>query len=172
MKKEDKIQVIEQLTEKLNNAKHFYVADIGGLNAADTSSLRRKCFENNISLIIVKNTLLKIALERSNKQAEELFSSLKGETSIMLTEVSNSPAKLIKDIRRKAAKPIIKAAYVEESVYIGDQIEVLSTLKSKEELIGDVILLLQSPMKKVISQLLTGKDILAGVVKTLSEKEK
>ena len=172
MRKEDKNTIIDSLVEQIQNNKHFYIADISGLNAEKTSKLRRKCFEGKIELIVVKNTLLKKALEKIGGNYEELYSVIKDSSSIMLSESANAPARLIKEFRKTSEKPLLKAAYVEESVYIGDsQLDALVSLKSKEELVGDIIALLQSPAKNVISALQSGKNILAGVVKTLAEKE-
>ena len=172
MRKEEKNIIIEDLTEKLKNAKHFYLADISDLNAADTSNLRRKCFESDIQLIVVKNTLLKKALEQTEGEFSDLFDVLKNSTSIMFSETGNVPAKLIKEFRKTKERPILKAAFVEESIYIGDdQLDALVNIKSKFELIGDIILLLQSPVKNVVSSLQSGGNTLSGILKTLSEKE-
>ena len=171
MKREEKDIIVNNLVDQLKEAPHFYLADASELNAEATSLLRRKCFESKIKMVVVKNTLLKRALEASEQNAEELYDVLKGSTAIMFTETGNAPAKLIKEFRKKFDKPILKGAYVEESIYIGDdQLEALVNVKSKEELLGDLIGLLQSPIKTVISQLKSGNDILSGVVKTLSEK--
>ena len=173
MRREDKNVIIDQLTEQINQYPHLYLADTSTLNAADTSMLRRKCFEKEIKLVVVKNALLQKALKKCEKaDFSPLFDTLKGSTSIMFTEVANTPAKLIKDFRKKHEKPILKAAFVEESFYVGDnQLDTLATLKSKNELIADVIALLQAPVKKVVSQLQSAPNTLAGVVKTLSERE-
>lgn len=172
MKREEKAAIIDKVSAELENYSHFYVTDTSGLNAEETSNLRRQCFKSGIKLIVVKNTLFKKALEARGDQYQELYDSLKGTSAIMFTETGNLPAKLIKDIRKKSDKPILKAAFVEESIYIGDdQIEVLSTIKSKEELIADIIALLQSPVKNVMSQLQSGANILHGVLETLSKKE-
>ncbi|HEY4785057.1 MAG TPA: 50S ribosomal protein L10 [Bacteroidales bacterium] len=172
MKKEDKDKIIESLVEKIDTYKNFYLADISGLNAADTSDLRRKCFEKQIKVEVVKNTLLKKALERCTGNYEELYGALEYPTSIMFTEAANVPAKLIKEFRKSHEKPVFKAAYVEESVYVGEkQLEALVNIKSKFEVIGDVIGLLQSPAKNVVSALQSGGGKLAGIVKTLSERE-
>ncbi len=171
MIKEDKIKIIESLIVKIDEYKNFYLADISELNAADTSDLRRKCFEKNIRLEVVKNTLLKAALERCNGDYKELYGILKTPTSIMFTEGGNVPAKLIKEFRRKHSKPVLKAAYVEDCVYIGEnQLEALINIKSRLELIGDIIGILKSPAKNVISGLQSGGGKLAGIVKTLSER--
>jgi large subunit ribosomal protein L10 len=172
MKKEDKDKIIKSLIEKIDKSSNFYLADISELNAADTTALRRKCFEKQIKLEVVKNTLLKKALENSNGKFDELYGVLENPTSIMFTETANVPAKLIKEFRRKHKKPVLKAAYVQESIYVGeDQLESLVNIKSKYEVIGDVIGMLQSPAKNVISALQSGGGKLAGIVKTLSEKE-
>ncbi len=172
MRREEKNAIIDDLTQKLQQYNHFYLTDISSLNAEKTSQLRRKCFEKDVKLIVVKNTLFRKALEKSEKDFGNIFDILKDSTSIMFCETANVPAKLIKEFRKTSDRPILKAAFVEESLYIGDeQVDVLSALKSKNELIADIIFLLQSPAKKVVSQLQTGGSILAGVVKTLSEKE-
>jgi large subunit ribosomal protein L10 len=170
MKREDKNVIIQELTEKLNKYDHFYLADISDLDAAETSSLRRLCFDKSINLVVVKNTLLRKALEQSEKNFEDLYDILKNSTSVMFSENANVPAKLIKEFRRKHDRPVLKAAYVSESFYYGDdQVDVLSQLKSREELIGDIVLILQSPAKNVISALQSGGDKLARIVKALSE---
>jgi len=172
MKREDKNTIIDSLKESIGNSKHFYLADISKLNADSTSKLRRACFEKEIQLVVVKNTLLRKALEKFEGKFEELYSLLNNSTSIMFTEAASIPAKLIKEFRKTSEKPILKAAYVEESIYIGDdQLDALSSIKSKEELLGDLILLLQSPARNVLSALQSGSNKLAGIVKTLSEKE-
>ncbi len=172
MKREDKNTIIENLTQYISNSKHFYLTDISNLNAESTSKLRRACFEKDIQLVVVKNTLLRKALEKFDGKFEELYGLLKNSTSIMFADSASIPAKLIKEFRKTYEKPVLKAAYVEESIYIGDdQLDALSSIKSKEELVGDIILLLQSPAKNVLSALQSGKTKLAGIVKTLSEKE-
>ena len=173
MRREDKNLLIDKLTEQIKQYPHFYLADISDLNADATSKLRRKCFEKQIELVVVKNTLFIKALERSGKSDfTPLYDSIKGSTSVMFTETGNVPAKLIKEFRKANPKPLLKAAFVEESIYIGEnQLDALVSLKSKNELIADVIVLLQSPAKNVVSGLQSGRNILAGVVKTLSEKE-
>lgn len=171
MTKEDKNREIERLTSLLESTNTVYIADIEGLNAQDTSNLRRLCFQRNVSLAVVKNTLLQKAMERSEKNFDELYDVLKGNTSVMISEAGNAPAKLIKEFRKKSEKPILKGAYIDESCYVGDdQLETLSSIKSKEELIGDVIALLQSPAKNVISALQSGGNTIAGLVKTLEER--
>jgi large subunit ribosomal protein L10 len=172
MTRDEKKIVIDSLAQTISASKHFYLTDISNLNAEDTSRLRRKCFEKDIKLVVVKNTLLRKALEQCNGNYEGISEVLNNSTSIMLTESSSAPAKLIKEFRRKLDRPVLKAAYVEESVYVGDnQLDALSNIKSKEELVGDIIALLQSPAKNVISALQSGGQSLAGIIKTLSEKE-
>ena len=171
MRREEKDTIIESLRQQLSETKHFYLADTSGLDAAETSSLRKKCFEKDIRLLVVKNTLLRKALEKVEGEYDSLYDVLKDSTSVMFCETGNVPAKLIKEFRKEHDKPLLKAAYVEESIYIGeDQLEALASLKSKEELIGDVLALLQSPMKNVVSALSSGGSKLAGALKTLSEK--
>ena len=172
MKREDKDNIISNLTESINHSKHFYLTDTSELNAESTSQLRRKCFEQDIRLLVVKNTLLRKALEKCSENFEELYGVLKNSTSIMFSEKGNVPAKLIKEFRKTLDKPLLKAAYVEESFYIGDdQLDTLARIKTKEEVIGDVILLLQSPAQNLLSALQSSKQKLAGIVKTLTEKE-
>ncbi len=172
MKREDKNTIVENLKKQINESNHFYLTDISELNASDTSSLRRKCFEKDIKLIVVKNTLLKRALENSEGDFGDLYDVCKNSTSIMFSETGNIPAKLIQEFRKNHDKPVLKAAYVEESIFVGDQyLDALTVIKSKEELIGDLILLLQSPMKNVLSALQSGSNVLTGVLKTLSDKK-
>jgi len=172
MRKEEKAKVVEVLSEQIKTWSHLYIADIEGLNAKDTSNLRRKCFENDIKLAVVKNTLLKLALEQAEGEYKDLYNTLVGNTTIMFSNTGNAPAKLIKEFRKSSSKPILKAAYVEESVYVGDnQLDALVSVKTKNELIGDIVLLLQSPAKNVISALQSSGHILSGLVKTLSERE-
>ena len=171
MKKEQKVKEIQDLTERLSLVKNLYLTDIAGLNAVQTTALRRACFKANIKLSVVKNTLLAKAMEASEKDFGNLHEVLKGNTSLMFSELGNTPAKLIKTFRKKFEKPVLKGAYIEEAIYIGDdQIDVLESIKSKEELIGEVITLLQSPAKNVISALQSGKSNISGILKTLSER--
>jgi large subunit ribosomal protein L10 len=172
MRREEKDVIIEDLAQKLNDSKHFYLTDISELNAEETSNLRRKCFEKEISLLVVKNTLLRKAMEKSEGEYDGLYDVLKDSTSIMFCETGNKPAKLIKEIRKTMEKPLLKAAFVEESIYIGDdQLEALSNIKSKDELLGDLAMLLQSPARNLASALASSGSKLAGALKTLSEKE-
>ncbi|MGE0018223.1 MAG: 50S ribosomal protein L10 [Draconibacterium sp.] len=172
MKSSEKKVIIDNLQEQINSYNHFYLTDISGLNAENTSNLRRLCFNQNVKLVVVKNTLLRKALESSNKNVEEIYEALKGNTSVMFTENANVPAKLIKDFSKKHKKPVLKAAYVQESVYVGaDQLEALIAVKSKNELIADVVAMLKSPMNTVLSQLQSGGNIIHGVLDTLKEKK-
>lgn len=172
MTREEKSQVIEELTAQLANNTNIYLADISGLNASTTSNLRRACFKANIKLAVVKNTLLQKAMEASEKDFGELSTVLKGNTSVMYSETGNAPAKVIKEFRKKSEKPLLKGAFIEESIYIGDDLlDALVDIKSREELIGEIVSLLQSPAKNVISALKSGGNTIAGIVKTLSERE-
>jgi ribosomal protein L10 len=172
MTKEEKSLVIENLTAQLAENNVIYLTDLTGLNAEQTSALRRACFKANIKLAVVKNTLLAKAMEASDKDFGELPNVLKGNTSLMYAEVGNAPAKLIKEFRKKSEKPVLKGAYIDAAVFIGDnQLDALSSIKSKDEVIGEIITLLQSPAKNVISALKSGGGKLAGIIKTLSEKQ-
>tara|TARA_B100001559_G_scaffold25584_1_gene20232 strand:- start:652 stop:1176 length:525 start_codon:yes stop_codon:yes gene_type:complete len=171
MTKEEKVLEIESLTTRLKDVKNLYITDIAGLNALETSNLRRMCFKAGIKLSVVKNTLLERAMMSSGKNFGELKDLLKGNTSLMFSESGNGPAKIIKDFRKKSDKPILKGAFIEETVYIGDdQINQLVALKSKEEVIGDIISLLQSPAKNLISALKSGGGKVSGILKSLSER--
>ncbi|PZW38861.1 MULTISPECIES: 50S ribosomal protein L10 [Mesonia] len=172
MTREEKSQVIKDLTAQLTDTSIIYLADISGLDAGTTSNLRRACFKANVKLSVVKNTLLAKAMEVTEKDFGDLPSTLKGNTSIMIAETGNAPAKVIKEFRKKAEKPLLKGAFINEAVYVGDEyLETLSNIKSKEEVIGDIVGLLQSPAKNVVSALKSGGGKIAGILKTLSEKE-
>ena len=172
MTREEKSRVIEALTAELSESSNFYLTDLSGLNAGMTSQLRRACFKANVRLSVVKNTLLEKAMEASEKDFGELPSILKGNTSVMYSETGNAPAKVIKAFRKKSEKPFLKGAYIEEAVYIGDdQLDMLVDIKSKEELIGEIIGLLQSPAKNVVSALQSSGGKLSGIIKTLSQKK-
>jgi large subunit ribosomal protein L10 len=172
MTREEKNQIIEELTGLLNDTSTLYVADIAGLNAEQTSQLRRMCFQRGVQLSVVKNTLLQKAMERSERNFDGLFVALKGTTSIMISDTGNVPAKLIKEFRKKGTIPMLKGAYIDEAIFLGDsQLENLSTLKSKDELVGDIIALLQSPARNVISALQSSGNTIAGLLKTLEEKK-
>ncbi len=172
MRREEKSEIINSLAENLKEYSHFYLTDTAELDAAETSDLRRKCYENEIKLVVVKNTLFKRALEQTGNEYEELFPVLKGSTAIMFSNNGNTPAKMIREFRKSHTKPLIKGAFVESSIYVGENLlETLAALKSKEELIADIIMLLQSPAKNVISALQSGGSTIHGVLETLSKKE-
>jgi large subunit ribosomal protein L10 len=171
MRKEDKNQLIESLTEELKAAKYVYVTDISDMNVEKTSKLRRLCFKKEVKLVVVKNALLQKAMEKSGKDFGTLYDVLKGHTSIMIAEQGSTPAKLIKEFRKTSDKPKLKGAYVEEMTFIGDnQLDALIAIKTKNELIADVILALNSPARNVISALQSGGQKISGVLKTLSER--
>jgi len=171
MTKEEKNQFIDVLDKSIQENSNFYLADISGLSAEESSNLRRLCFKREVSLQVVKNTLLKRALEKNDSNYEELYDVLKGNTSIMFTDVANAPAKVIKEFRKKHDKPVFKAAHLDASFYIGEEyLDTLSELKSKNELIAEIVALLQSPAKNVISSLQSGGSKLSGIVKTLAER--
>lgn len=172
MTKEQKAQYIDELAAALNDASVVYLADTSGLTVETVNNLRRKCFNANIQMRVVKNTLLEKAMEKvENKNYGDLKTVLAGPTSILFAEVGNAPAKLIKDFRKKETIPALKGAYIDEAIFIGDNnLEFLSALKSKEEVIGEIIGLLQSPAKNVISALKSGGGKIAGVLKTLEER--
>jgi len=169
--REQKAQLIDELTQKLSEYEVVYLVDILGLNAQITSDLRRACYGSDVKLQVVKNTMLQQAMDKSDKEFGELKETLTGNSALMLAHVGNQPAKIIKNFRKKSKKPVLKGAWIEESVYIGDdQIDTLINIKSKEELLGELIGLLQSPAKNVISALKSGGGKIAGILKTLSEK--
>ena len=172
MKQEQKAQIIEEIAQDLANYSHVYVTDISGFTVSTVNQLRRLCFKREVKLKVVKNTLLKRAMVLAEADYSELYPVLNGATSIMLCNTGNVPARLIKEFRAKNDKPLIKAAFIEETAYIGDdQLEALCNIKSREELIGDIVALLQSPAKNVVSALQSGGGKLAGIVKTLSERQ-
>ena len=172
MTKEEKNQFIEELDQSIQTNSNFYLADISGLSAEESSNLRRLCFKREVSLQVVKNTLLKKALEKNDSNYEELYDVLKGNTSIMFTDTANAPAKLIKEFRKKHDKPVLKAAHLDQSFYIGEEyLDTLSELKSKNELISEIVALLHSPAKRVVSSLQSGNSKLSGIVKSLAERD-
>jgi large subunit ribosomal protein L10 len=173
MTRQEKDNLISDLADRLSKSEVVYLTDIAGLNAEDSSKLRRLCFQRDVQLRVVKNTLLQKAMEQvEGKEYGDLVTVLKGNTGLMISEAGNVPAKLIKEFRKKSEKPILKGAYIEEGVYIGDEtLEMLANLKSKNELIADIVALLQSPAKNVISGLSSSGGKLAGIVKTLQERE-
>ena len=171
MNKEEKIKAVEDLKNDLVDCKTLYLTDIAGLDSLQTSKLRRECFNSDVKLSVVKNTFLNRAMDDSGVDFGELKEHLKGNTTIMISDKGNAPAKVIKNFRKGGDKPILKGAFIDEAIYIGDeQIDFLSTLKSKEEIIGEIITLLQSPAKNVISALKSSGGKIVGLVKTLSEK--
>lgn len=170
MKKEDKGRIIETIASTLKEYTHFYLADTTQLNAEATSNLRRECCAKEIRLMVVKNTLFQKALETLEVDYSPLYASLKGSTTVMFTNTGNLPAKLLKDITKKNDKVSYKAAYVEESFYGADQLDALVAIKSKNELIADVIAMLESPAQGVISALESGANTIHGVLETLENK--
>lgn len=173
MKKEDKDLIIKKISDTLAEYSCVYLTQTAGLDAEKTSALRRACFKDGIKMLCVKNTLLKHALEASEIDYSELYDLLHGETTLLLSNTGNAPAKLIKKFRQKNdTLPMLKGAYVDETVYVGEeQLDTLSHIKSKSELIADVIGLLQSPAKNVVSALQSGATKLHGILETLSNKE-
>jgi len=173
MKKEEKTLITENLVAQLTKTPNFYLADTSGLNAARTAQLRRECFDKNIKLVVVKNTLLRNALKQlGNEECTQLFSLLEGPTSILFTDVANVPAKLIKEFGAKHGKPVLKGAYLQECAYVGPQhLESLIQIKSREELIGDIAGMLLSPIRNIVSALTSGGAKLAGIAETLGERE-
>ena len=170
MKKEVKDTIINDLGAKLKEYPHFYLVDVTGLNAEATSNLRRKCFKNDIKMVVVKNKLLHKAFEASEIDFEPLYPALKGNTAVLFAQVANVPAKLLKEYKKECI-PALKGAYAEEGIYMGaDQLDTLSSIKSKEEVIAEIVSLLQSPAKNVISALQSGANTIHGVLKTLGER--
>ena len=171
MKKENKVKVIAQLGEVLKEYPHFYLVDVTAMDAAATNAMRAKCFKAGVKMLVVKNTLLNKAFEASEVDFSPLYSCLKGTTALLLCETANVPAKLIKDVAGKAEIPALKAAYAEESFYVGaNQLDALIHIKSKAELLAEVVALLQSPVKNVVSALQSGGNTIHGVLQTLSER--
>ncbi|MBP3827926.1 MAG: 50S ribosomal protein L10 [Prevotella sp.] len=170
MKKEVKDTIIVELGEKLKEYSHFYLVDVTGLNAEATSALRRKCFKNEIKMVVVKNKLLHKAFEASEIDFEPLYGALKGNTAVMFCNTANVPAKLLKDYKKEGI-PALKAAYAEEGIFVGaDKLDELISIKSKNELIADVVAMLQAPAQGVISALESGAGTIHGVLETLSER--
>ena len=172
MTREEKSKAITEITDVLSQNEIIYLTDISGLNSIETSNLRRLCFKSGVKLEVMKNTLLEKAMTASDKEFGDLLDTLKGNTSVMVADIGNAPAKVIKDFRKKSDKPILKGAIIESDIYLGDdQLELLANIKSKEEIIGEIILLLQSPAKNVISALKSSGNKLSGIIKTLSDRE-
>jgi large subunit ribosomal protein L10 len=172
MTREEKAKYIEDLAQEISSASFFYLADTAELTVDVVNNLRRRCFQSNIKMRVVKNTLLEKAMDRvEGKDFDALKSTLSGATSIMFSEVGNAPARLIQEFRKKNDKPILKGAYIDEAIFVGDnQLDTLVSLKSREELIGDIIGLLQSPAKNVVSGLTGAGSKIAGILKTLEER--
>jgi large subunit ribosomal protein L10 len=171
MKREEKNEIVLALQEKLSSHNAIYVTDTSNLTVAQINVIRRKCFEQGITFQVAKNTLIRKAMEATGADYSEMFGVLKGTSAIMFSAVGNVPARLIKELRRTGDKPVLKGAFIDSAVFIGDnQLEALSNLKSKDELVGDIIALLQSPAKNVISGLKSGGGKLAGILKTLEER--
>jgi large subunit ribosomal protein L10 len=171
MNKEEKHELVLALTEQMKEYGNFYITDTSNLTVAKINTIRRKCFESDITMKVAKNSLIKKAMEAAGGDYTEMYDVLKGSSSILFSKSATAPAKLIKALRKQSDKPLLKAAYIDSAIFVGDdQIDALIKLKSKEQLIGEIIGLLQSPAKNVISALQSGGNILAGVVKTLQER--
>ncbi|MCL2098474.1 MAG: 50S ribosomal protein L10 [Bacteroidales bacterium] len=171
MKKEEKSVIIDALAEQLKQNSHFYLADASGLNAENTTKLRRICFEKKVKMLVVKNTLLRKALEQNNFEGVELMNALEGPTAVMFTEVGNVPAKLIKEFSAKYGKPVLKGAYVQECLYVGaETLTELVNIKSREELLGDIVGMLLAPVRNIVSGLQERAEKLADENKLISER--
>ena len=171
MKREEKQEIVNALAEQIKSYGNFYITDTADLTVEKINGIRRKCFDKGIAIRVVKNTLIQKALEEAGVDSEELQGILKGSSTMLFSETGSAPAKLIKELRKEGDKPVLKGAYIDAAVFIGDnQVDVLSKLKSKQELIGEIIGLLQSPAKNVVSALQSGSNTLAGLVKTLQER--
>ncbi|QNL47703.1 50S ribosomal protein L10 [Olivibacter sp. SDN3] len=171
MRKEEKQEIVQALTDQIKSYGNFYITDTADLTVAKVNNIRRKCFEKGIKIQVAKNTLIVKALEAAGVDSDELKGALKGASTILFSEAGNAPAKLIKELRKEGDKPVLKGAYIDAAVFVGDeQLDTLVALKSREELIGEIIGLLQSPAKNVVSALQSGGGTLAGLVKTLQER--
>lgn len=171
MRKEEKNVIISDITELLNKYPTIYVTDTSSLTVDKTNQLRRLCFNKGVKMLVAKNTLIQKAMERKSGEYEPIFESLKGTTALLFSDTGNVPAKIIKEFRRKSDKPLLKGAYIDTAIFLGDnQLDTLASIKSRNELIGDIIGLLQSPAKNVIGALKSGGGKLAGILKTLSER--
>ncbi|MDQ8054192.1 MAG: 50S ribosomal protein L10 [Pedobacter sp.] len=173
MNREEKQEVVLALQQKMQEYGNFYIADTSSLTVEKVNNIRRKCFESGIEMKVAKNTLIKIAIDGLEGDSSEIFAALKGQSAILFSKVGNAPAKLIKALRKAGSdKPVLKAAYIDSAIFMGDnQLDALTSLKSREELIGEIVGLLQSPAKNVVSALKSSGGKLAGIVKTLQERE-
>ena len=171
MNKEEKYDLVLALTEQMKEYGNFYITDTSDLSVAKVNNIRRQCFENDITMLVAKNSLIEKAMEAAEGDYSPIYDVLKGSSTILFSKSATAPAKLIKKLRKAGDKPLLKAAYIDSAIFIGDnQLDTLTKLKSKEQLIGEIVGLLQSPAKNVISALQSGGNILAGVVKTLQER--
>lgn len=172
MNREEKQEVVLALQEKMQEYGNFYIADTSGLSVEKVNNIRRKCFESGIEMKVAKNTLIKIAIDGLEGDSSEIFTALKGQSALLFSKVGNGPAKLIKSLRKgKEEKPVLKAAYIDSAIFVGDNhLDSLVSLKSREELIGEIVGLLQSPAKNIVSALQSGGGKIAGIVKTLQER--
>ncbi|MBG6235656.1 large subunit ribosomal protein L10 [Pedobacter sp. CAN_A7] len=172
MNREEKHELVLALQEKMQEFGNFYIADTSSLSVEKINNIRRKCFESGIEMQVAKNTLIRKAIEGLEGDASEIFTALKGQSALLFSTTGNGPAKLIKALRKTSDKPLLKGAYIDTAVYVGDnQLDALVSLKSREELVGDIIGLLQSPAKNVVSALKSSGGKIAGIVKTLQERE-
>jgi len=172
MNREEKSEVVLELQGQMQEYGNFYIADTSSLSVEQINNIRRKCFESDIIMKVAKNTLIRKAIEGLDGDASEIYAALKGSSSLLFSKTANAPAKLIKALRKTSDKPVLKAAFIDSSIYVGDdQLNSLVSLKSREELIGDIIGLLQSPAKNVVSALKSSGGKIAGIVKTLQERE-
>ena len=171
MKRDDKQAIIDNLADIIKQYPNFYITDTTGLTVINTTRLRRMCFSKGVKMRVAKNSLIRKAMEKAGNGYEGIYDALKGTSAIMFSEVGNVPAKIIKEFRKGGNKPVLKGAYIDTAIFLGDnQLDTLVKLKSKNELIGDIIYMLQSPVRNVISALQSGGGKLAGIVKTLSER--
>lgn len=172
MNREEKHEVVSDLQQQMQEYGNFYIADTTSLSVEQVNNIRRKCFESGIVMKVAKNTLIRKAIEGLDGDASEIYTALKGSSSLLFSTTGNAPAKLIKTLRKTSDKPVLKAAFIDSTVFVGDNmLDTLVSLKSREELIGDIIGLLQSPAKNVVSALKSSGGKLAGIVKTLQERE-
>ena len=171
MRKDEKQEIVQALAEQIKSYGNFYITDTADLSVEKINGIRRKCFEQGIIMQVAKNTLIEKALIEAGIESDELVGVLKGASTLLFSETGNAPAKLIKELRKAGDKPVLKAAYIQETAFVGDdQLNALVTLKSKDELVADIIAALQSPAKNVISALSSGGNTISGVLKTLEQR--